>query len=96
MTATRPDPSVDLSELERDYVVKRELGKGGMGSVYLARHRTAGHDVAIMATVGIPSAMLFVRSDAGGVSHAPEESTGADAIALCAQALESALRELAA
>jgi acetylornithine deacetylase/succinyl-diaminopimelate desuccinylase-like protein len=56
----------------------------------------AGHDAAIMATAGIPSAMLFVRSDAGGVSHAPEESTGADAIALCAQALESALRELAA
>ena len=41
----------------------------------------AGHDAAIMATAGIPSAMLFVRSDAGGVSHAPEESTGADAIA---------------
>jgi len=56
----------------------------------------AGHDAAIMATAGIPSAMLFVRSDAGGVSHAPEESTGADAIALCTQALESALRELAA
>src|SRR5687767_7169643 len=47
MTATRPDPSNDLSELERDYIVKRELGKGGMGSVWLARHRTAGHDVAI-------------------------------------------------
>jgi hydantoinase/carbamoylase family amidase len=56
----------------------------------------AGHDAAIMATAGIPSAMLFVRSDAGGVSHAPEESTGADAIAVCVQALESALRELAA
>ena len=56
----------------------------------------AGHDAAIMATAGIPSAMLFVRSDAGGVSHAPEESTGADAIALCVEALESALRELAA
>jgi N-carbamoyl-L-amino-acid hydrolase len=56
----------------------------------------AGHDAAIMATAGIPSAMLFVRSDAGGVSHAPEESTGADAIAACAQALKSALRELAA
>ena len=25
---------------------------------------------------GVPSAMLFVRSDAGGVSHAPEECTG--------------------
>jgi len=47
MTATRPEPSIDLSELERDYIVKRELGKGGMGSVFLARHRTAGHDVAI-------------------------------------------------
>lgn len=47
MTATRPDPRIDLSELERDYVVKRELGKGGMGAVFLARHRTAGHDVAI-------------------------------------------------
>jgi serine/threonine protein kinase len=47
MTATRPDPSIDLSELERDYIVKRELGKGGMGAVFLARHRTAGHDVAI-------------------------------------------------
>jgi allantoate deiminase len=56
----------------------------------------AGHDAAILATAGIPSAMLFVRSDAGGVSHAPEESTGEDAIALCAQALESALRELSA
>jgi len=47
MTATRPEPGIDLSELERDYIVKRELGKGGMGSVVLARHRTAGHDVAI-------------------------------------------------
>jgi len=47
MTATRPDPSIDLSELERDYIVKRELVRGGMGSVFLARHRTAGHDVAI-------------------------------------------------
>src|SRR4026208_1225494 len=47
MTATRPAPSTDPTELERDYIVRRELGKGGMGAVYLARHRTAGHDVAI-------------------------------------------------
>jgi len=47
MTATRPDPSINLSELERDYIIKRELGRGGMGAVFLARHRTAGHDVAI-------------------------------------------------
>jgi acetylornithine deacetylase/succinyl-diaminopimelate desuccinylase-like protein len=39
--------------------------------------------------------MLFVRSDAGGVSHAPEESTGLDAVVLAVQAVEGALRELA-
>ena len=39
--------------------------------------------------------MLFVRSDAGGVSHAPEEWTEADAVVWCVQALELALRELA-
>jgi allantoate deiminase len=55
----------------------------------------AGHDAAILALAGVPSAMLFVRSDAGGVSHAPEESTGADAVVLGLQALEGALRELA-
>ena len=45
---------------------------------------------------GVPSAMLFVRSDAGGVSHAPEEATGADAVALAVEVLEAAIRELAA
>jgi N-carbamoyl-L-amino-acid hydrolase len=55
----------------------------------------AGHDAAILALAGIPSAMLFVRSDAGGVSHAPEESTGLDAVVLAVQAVEGALRELA-
>jgi hydantoinase/carbamoylase family amidase len=56
----------------------------------------AGHDAQILAAAGVPSAMLFVRSDAGGVSHAPEEHTGADAVVLAVQALEGALRELAA
>jgi allantoate deiminase len=55
----------------------------------------AGHDAAIMGMAGVPAAMLFVRSDAGGVSHAPEESTGRDAIVACVAALEPALRELA-
>ncbi len=55
----------------------------------------AGHDATIMGMAGVPSAMLFVRSDAGGVSHAPEEWTEADAIVWCLQALELALRELA-
>lgn len=56
----------------------------------------AGHDAGILAAAGIPSGMLFVRSDAGGVSHSPEEHTGADAVGACLAALERTLRVLAA
>ena len=31
----------------------------------------AGHDAGILATAGVPSGMLFVRSLNGGVSHNP-------------------------
>ena len=55
----------------------------------------AGHDAGILAAAGVPSAMLFVRSDAGGVSHSPEEHTGADAVGACLVALEQTLRVLA-
>jgi allantoate deiminase len=56
----------------------------------------AGHDAQILGIAGVPVAMLFVRSDAGGVSHAPEEWTESDALVACVQALEPALRELVA
>ena len=56
----------------------------------------AGHDAAILAAAGIPTGMLFVRSDAGGASHAPEEATGRDAVAAGVEVLEAALRDLAA
>jgi acetylornithine deacetylase/succinyl-diaminopimelate desuccinylase-like protein len=35
-----------------------------------------------------------VRSDAGGLSHAPEEHTETDALVACVRVLEPALREL--
>jgi beta-ureidopropionase / N-carbamoyl-L-amino-acid hydrolase len=73
--------------------LRRALEALGVEATELASG--AGHDAAIMALAGVPSAMLFVRSDAGGVSHAPEERSGADAVALGAQALEAALRDLA-
>ena len=56
----------------------------------------AGHDAQILGMAGVPVAMLFVRSDAGGVSHAPEEWTDDDALVACVQVLEPALRELVA
>jgi hydantoinase/carbamoylase family amidase len=56
----------------------------------------AGHDAGILAAAGIPSGMLFVRSDAAGVSHSPAEHTGADAVGACLVALERTVRVLAA
>jgi acetylornithine deacetylase/succinyl-diaminopimelate desuccinylase-like protein len=56
----------------------------------------AGHDAQILGIAGVPVAMLFVRSDAGGVSHAPHELTEQDALEACVLALEPALRELVA
>jgi allantoate deiminase len=70
-------------------------GVAGLGFEPVELPSGAGHDAAIMAMAGVPSAMLFVRSDAGGLSHAAEESTGRDAIVACVGALEPALRELA-
>jgi aminoglycoside phosphotransferase (APT) family kinase protein len=39
--------SIDIGDLERTYAVIREIGRGGMGAVVLARHRESGHRVAI-------------------------------------------------
>jgi hydantoinase/carbamoylase family amidase len=74
--------------------VRRAIAAAGVELVELPSG--AGHDAAILAMAGVPSAMLFVRSDAGGVSHAPEESTGADAVALAVEVLQAAIWELAA
>jgi allantoate deiminase len=75
-------------------VLRRAVAAAGLEPVELPSG--AGHDAAILAEAGIPTAMLFLRSDAGGVSHAPEEDTGADAVAAAVAVLEAALTELAA
>jgi acetylornithine deacetylase/succinyl-diaminopimelate desuccinylase-like protein len=56
----------------------------------------AGHDAGVLAAAGVPAAMLFVRSNAGGLSHAPGEDTDGEAIATAVEVLGRALRELAA
>src|SRR6188508_2123399 len=33
----------------------------------------AGHDAGVLAAAGVPTAMLFVRSLNGGISHSPDE-----------------------
>jgi acetylornithine deacetylase/succinyl-diaminopimelate desuccinylase-like protein len=51
----------------------------------------AGHDAAILATAGVPSAMLFVRSLNGGVSHSPDELSSEADVELGIAALAAAL-----
>ena len=55
----------------------------------------AGHDAGILATAGVPSGMLFVRSLNGGISHNPAELSSEEDIALALEALTGALRRLA-
>jgi acetylornithine deacetylase/succinyl-diaminopimelate desuccinylase-like protein len=54
----------------------------------------AGHDAAILAAAGIPTAMLFVRSLNGGVSHSPDEESSAEDVLLAVEVLTGALHRL--
>jgi hydantoinase/carbamoylase family amidase len=56
----------------------------------------AGHDAMVLAAAGVPTAMLFVRSLNGGVSHSPEELSSAEDVGLGVEALTRALGALAA
>jgi allantoate deiminase len=54
----------------------------------------AGHDAGVLAAAGVSSAMIFVRSRAGGVSHLPDEHSDDVDVALGVDALERALWRL--
>jgi N-carbamoyl-L-amino-acid hydrolase len=54
----------------------------------------AGHDAMVLAAAGVPTAMLFVRSLNGGVSHCPEELSSEEDIELGVAALTDALARL--
>ena len=54
----------------------------------------AGHDAAILAGAGVPTAMLFVRSLNRGVSHSPDEKSSEEDIALAVDVLAGALARL--
>jgi acetylornithine deacetylase/succinyl-diaminopimelate desuccinylase-like protein len=56
----------------------------------------AGHDAMVLAAVGVPTGMLFVRSLNGGVSHSPEELSSEEDVGLAVDVLTRALERLAA
>ena len=51
----------------------------------------AGHDAAVFAQVGVPSAMIFVRNEHG--SHNPKEAMAMDDFLCGAELLQRVLRE---
>jgi len=55
----------------------------------------AGHDAAVLAAAGVPTAMLFVRSLNGGASHSPDELTSPEDVAVAVEVLAGALARLA-
>jgi acetylornithine deacetylase/succinyl-diaminopimelate desuccinylase-like protein len=73
--------------------LRAELESRGLPIVELPSG--AGHDAAVLAAAGIPTAMLFVRSLNGGVSHSPEELSSAEDIELAVDVLAGALARLA-
>jgi allantoate deiminase len=73
--------------------LRAELDARGLPVVEL--HSGAGHDAAILAAAGVPTAMLFVRSLNGGISHSPEELSSAEDVELAVDVLAGALARLA-
>ena len=71
------------AELERAGVPVLELPSG------------AGHDAGVLASAGVPTAMLFVRSLNGGTSHSPDELSSEADIELAIAVLAGALARLA-
>ena len=56
----------------------------------------AGHDASILASAGVPTAMLFVRSLDGGISHSPQEESSAEDVELAVEVLTGTLARLTA
>ena len=104
--AERLDALVEVLELEPHYraesVRLAERPRAALGAEVEALGLPvvelpsgAGHDAGILAAAAVESAMLFVRSLAGGVSHSPEEHSSDEDVGLAVDVLAGALSRLA-
>jgi acetylornithine deacetylase/succinyl-diaminopimelate desuccinylase-like protein len=89
---SRAAPAVSFSGPPVE-ALRAAIAARGLPAVELASG--AGHDAGVLATAGVPAAMLFVRAGAGGVSHAPEETADPEDVALAVDVLADALDRLA-
>jgi allantoate deiminase len=55
----------------------------------------AGHDAMVLAAAGVPTAMLFVRSLNGGISHSPDEHSSNEDVEIAVSVLAGGLERLA-
>ena len=74
-------------------VLREEIERRGLPPLELSSG--AGHDAGVLASAGVETGMLFVRSLNGGASHSPEELTSEEDVALAIEVLAAALRRLA-
>jgi len=90
----RPDFRLEPVPMAAEPVaaLRAELEARGLPAVELPSG--AGHDAAILAAAGVPTAMLFVRSLNGGVSHSPQEDSAPEDVALAVEVLAGALSQL--
>jgi len=73
-------------------VLRAEIETRGLPVVELTSG--AGHDAGVLARAAVPTAMLFVRSLNGGVSHSPDELSSTEDIALAIEVLTATLVRL--
>jgi acetylornithine deacetylase/succinyl-diaminopimelate desuccinylase-like protein len=93
--ALEPEPIVPAAPMAEPVrlVLREEIERLGLPVVELPSG--AGHDAGVLATAGVESGMLFVRSLNGGVSHSPDEYSSDEDIALAVEVLSATLRRLA-
>jgi hydantoinase/carbamoylase family amidase len=72
---------------------RAELDQRGLPVIELPSG--AGHDAAVLAGAGVPTAMLFVRSLNGGISHSPQEESAPEDVELAVDVLAGAIARLA-
>ena len=88
-------PAIDAVEMaiEPREALWREVERLGLPMLELASG--AGHDAGVLAAAGVPTAMLFVRSLNGGISHSPEERSSAEDVERAVAVLSGALAHFA-
>src|SRR5215211_7564144 len=89
-----PEPVVAAAPMAESvrHVLREEVERLGLPVVELPSG--AGHDAGVLATAGVETGMLFVRSLNEGVSHSPDEHSSGEDITLAVDVLTATLKRL--